>query len=93
MDSIIIISWGNATLPEVFNILLQILDDGRLTDAKGRVVNFKNTIIILTSNVGSMYIDKMENMGFSNEDSKKEESQYEDMKGKVLEALRDNFKP
>jgi ATP-dependent Clp protease ATP-binding subunit ClpB len=52
--------------PEVFNVLLQVLDEGRLTDAKGRVVNFKNTIIILTSNLGSNYIEKMETLGFSN---------------------------
>ena len=50
--------------PDVFNILLQVLDDGRLTDNKGRVVNFKNTVIILTSNVGAQHIDKMEHLGF-----------------------------
>ncbi len=77
--------------PEVFNILLQVLDSGRLTDAKGRVVNFKNTIIILTSNIGAQYIDKMEEIGFSQEKSKKHE--YEDVKGKVLKALKDNFRP
>ena len=51
--------------PEVFNILLQVLDNGRLTDAKGRVINFKNTIIVMTSNVGAQYIDKMQTIGFS----------------------------
>jgi ATP-dependent Clp protease ATP-binding subunit ClpA len=51
--------------PEVFNILLQVLDNGRLTDAKGRTVNFRNTVIILTSNIGSRYIDKMEKIGFA----------------------------
>jgi ATP-dependent Clp protease ATP-binding subunit ClpA len=50
--------------PEVFNFLLQVLDEGRLTDSKGRVVNFKNTIIIMTSNIGSQYIQKMEQIGF-----------------------------
>jgi ATP-dependent Clp protease ATP-binding subunit ClpB len=78
--------------PEVFNVLLQILDDGRLTDAKGRVVNFKNTIIIMTSNVGSMYIDNMEKMGFSN-GSSVNEHKYLEMKDKVMESLKDNFKP
>ncbi len=53
--------------PQVFNILLQILDDGRLTDAKGRVVNFKNAVIIMTSNVGSEIIFKMGEMGFREE--------------------------
>jgi len=77
--------------PEVFNILLQVLDNGRLTDAKGRVVNFKNTVIILTSNIGAQFIDKMEEIGFSMEKTKKAE--YEDVKGKVMKALKDNFRP
>ncbi len=77
--------------PEVFNILLQVLDNGRLTDAKGRVINFKNTIIILTSNIGAQYIDKMEEIGFSMDKSKKAE--YEDVKEKVMKSLKDNFRP
>jgi ATP-dependent Clp protease ATP-binding subunit ClpB len=76
--------------PEVFNILLQVLDDGRLTDSKGRVVNFKNTVIILTSNVGGEYIDRMKHIGFgSNNDS----DDYEDAKSRVMEALRNQFRP
>jgi len=75
--------------PEVFNILLQVLDNGRLTDAKGRVVNFKNTIIIMTSNVGAQYIDKMQSIGFS----KGEKESYEGVKDKVLDALKDQFRP
>ena len=55
--------------PEVFNILLQVLDDGRLTDAKGRVVNFKNTVIIMTSNVGAQYLDRMHSIGFGSSDA------------------------
>ena len=51
--------------PEVFNILLQVLDNGRLTDTKGRTVNFKNTVIIMTSNIGAQYIQRMEHMGFN----------------------------
>jgi len=78
--------------PEVFNVLLQILDDGRLTDSKGRVVNFKNTVIIMTSNAGSMYIDKMEKMGFSNSGTASSEM-YNEMKEKVTESLKENFKP
>ncbi|MDE1874512.1 MAG: AAA family ATPase [Patescibacteria group bacterium] len=77
--------------PEVFNILLQVLDNGRLTDTKGRVVNFKNTVIILTSNIGAQYIDRMEKIGFSADSSEKRK--YDDVKGKVLESLRDYFRP
>ena len=77
--------------PEVFNVLLQVLDNGRLTDAKGRTVNFKNTVIILTSNIGANYIDKMEEIGFSMDKTKKAE--YEDVKDKVMKALKDNFRP
>ncbi len=76
--------------PEIFNILLQVLDEGRLTDSKGRVVNFKNSIIILTSNLGSNFIQKMESLGFTN-NSKKDE--YNQTKEKVLESLKENFRP
>jgi len=75
---------------EVFNILLQIFEDGRLTDSKGRVVSFKNTIIIMTSNVGSDYINKMSAIGFSN---KEDIAQKESMKEKISEALKDQFRP
>jgi len=76
--------------PEVFNMLLQVLDEGRLTDGKGRAVNFKNTIIILTSNIGSQFIEKMESIGFSN---KTETEDYNEVKEKVAEALKDHFRP
>ncbi len=76
--------------PEVFNLLLQVLDDGRLTDAKGRVVNFRNAVIILTSNVGSQFISKMESMGFS---SKTTAQDYSGTKEKVLGTLKDYFRP
>jgi ATP-dependent Clp protease ATP-binding subunit ClpB len=76
--------------PEIFNILLQVIDEGRLTDGKGRVVNFKNTIIILTSNIGSQFVEKMESIGFSNNS---EQTDYGNMKEKVMEALKDNFRP
>ncbi len=75
--------------PEVFNLLLQILDDGRLTDAKGRVVSFKNTIIIMTSNLGSEYISKMAPLGFS----AKKEKTTEDHKEKIMEILKEHFRP
>jgi ATP-dependent Clp protease ATP-binding subunit ClpB len=77
--------------PQVFNIMLQILDDGTLTDAKGRKVNFKNTVIIMTSNVGSEIIYRS-GLGFKEEKGAEMISE-EDMRGKVLGALRENFKP
>src|SRR5690606_27897516 len=77
--------------PEVFNVLLQVLDDGRLTDSKGRIVNFKNTIIIMTSNIGSQYLDRMHGIGFGSSDEN--EQAYGNVKDKVMEALRDQFRP
>ncbi len=77
--------------PEVFNILLQILEDGRLTDAKGRVASFKNTILIMTSNVGSDIIAREASLGFVGGD--KEKSQKQALKEKVLTALKENFRP
>ncbi len=77
--------------PEVFNILLQVLDNGRLTDSKGRVVNFKNTIIIMTSNVGAPYMRQLSTLGFA-ADSEAEAKEGE-FKDKIQEALRERFKP
>jgi ATP-dependent Clp protease ATP-binding subunit ClpB len=80
--------------PEVFNILLQVLDNGRLTDAKGRVVNFKNAVIIMTSNIGAEHIDKMSGLGFSAGGvSKTENERYEQVKEKVMESLKEFFRP
>jgi len=76
--------------PEVFNTLLQVLDNGRLTDSKGRVVNFKNTIIIMTSNIGSEFISKMQSMGFS---SATGEGEYEAVKEKIRDSLKNHFRP
>lgn len=78
--------------PEVFNILLQVLDNGHLTDAKGRKVNFKNTIIILTSNIGAEYIDRMSKLGFARS-SDNEGTQYDDAKEKVMKSLKNYFRP
>ena len=76
---------------DVFNILLQILDDGHITDAKGRRVNFKNTIIIMTSNIGARNIIAPKKLGFiSQEDAEKS---YEDMKKSVMEEVKRTFKP
>ena len=81
--------------PDVFNTLLQIFDDGHLTDAKGRKVDFRNTIIVMTSNVGSDLIRKNSTLGFSInlDEAKSEEDQYKKMKEKVLEELKQVFRP
>lgn len=76
--------------PEVFNILLQVLDEGKLTDNKGRVANFKNTIIIMTSNIGSNHIQKMESLGFNTGEAG---SEYDSVKEKVMSSLKEFFKP
>jgi ATP-dependent Clp protease ATP-binding subunit ClpC len=78
--------------PEVFNILLQILDNGRLTDAKGRTVNFKNTIIILTSNAGSQYFKSAAQMGFGASENELRQRE-EGIKEKAMEAVKNLFKP
>lgn len=77
--------------PEVFNILLQVLDNGRLTDSKGRTVNFKNSVIILTSNIGAQYIEKMEKIGFT--DTRGQNQDYDEAKQKVMEAVKESFRP
>lgn len=81
--------------PDVFNMLLQILDDGRLTDAKGRTVDFKNTVIIMTSNVGASTIKKQNTFGFGMaiEKDKQEQDEYKRMKEGVMTELKKNFKP
>jgi ATP-dependent Clp protease ATP-binding subunit ClpC len=77
--------------PDIFNSLLQILEDGRLTDAQGRVVDFKNTVIIMTTNLGTRDIAKGLNLGFSNADDTK--TSYERMKAKVNDELKNHFRP
>ncbi|NBV83612.1 ATP-dependent Clp protease ATP-binding subunit, partial [bacterium] len=77
---------------DVINILLQILDDGRLTDSTGKTVNFKNTIIIMTSNVGSKFIEKETSFGFV-DNSRADTAQYDGMKAKLQDELRREFKP
>ena len=89
--SVILLDEVEKAHPEVFNILLQILEDGRLTDSKGRVASFKNAILIMTSNVGSEYIAKMGTLGFLG--GKEDSSQRESLKEKVQEALKENFRP
>lgn len=80
--------------PDVFNMLLQILEDGRLTDSQGRTVDFKNTIIIMTSNVGARLItEKQSSLGFNSENEKAEESEKKDIKELVTGELRKVFRP
>ncbi len=82
--------------PEVFNILLQVLDNGRLTDGKGKMVNFRNTIIILTSNVGSEYFKEMSRLGFElpkEAEEEKQQDRIELFKERVNETLRQTFRP
>jgi len=76
--------------PEVFNILLQVLEDGHLTDSKGRRVDFRNTVIIMTSNVGAQELKYNKYVGFNLEDTK---TDYKDMKGKMLAELKKAFRP
>jgi ATP-dependent Clp protease ATP-binding subunit ClpC len=81
--------------PKVFELLLQILEDGRLSDAKGRVVDFKNTIIVLTSNVGASLLMKRAEMGFSRarQDEASEQAEYERMKDRIMPEIRQLFRP
>ena len=77
--------------PDIFNSLLQVLEDGRLTDAQGRTVDFKNTVIIMTTNLGTRDISKSLGLGFANSDD--DLTNYERMKGKVSDELKSHFRP
>ena len=77
--------------PDVFNILLQILEEGKLTDAQGRRVDFRNTIIVMTSNIGAGQISKNQSLGFSMGDDSG--MTYDDMKNKVMGELKKVFRP
>jgi ATP-dependent Clp protease ATP-binding subunit ClpC len=77
--------------PDIFNSLLQILDEGRLTDAQGRVIDFKNTVIVMTTNLGTRDIAKSVSLGFSQ--SSDAEGSYEKMKAKVADELKQHFRP
>ena len=89
--SVILLDEIEKAHPDIFNMLLQILDDGRLTDSQGRTVNFKNTVIIMTSNVGARNIIEPKKLGFTAGESK--EAAYEDMKKNVMEELKRTFRP
>ena len=77
--------------PDIFNVLLQVLDDGRITDSTGRVVDFKNTVIIMTSNAGAQNIIQPKNLGFMSQTDEKRD--HENMKNKVMEEVKKLFKP
>jgi len=89
--SVILLDEVEKAHPDVFNILLQIFEDGRLTDAKGRIVSFKNSIIIMTSNVGSEFIAQLKPIGFEVKTEKI--SQREGLKNKITESLKETFRP
>lgn len=81
--------------PDVMNMLLQILEDGRLTDSNGRTVNFKNTVIIMTSNIGARLITEKRTLGFTKEQNSEQEAskEYEETKKQVMEALKQELRP
>lgn len=88
--SVILLDEIEKAHPDVFNILLQVLEDGRLTDSKGRTVDFRNTVVIMTSNVGASMIKKNTSLGFTMGDT---ERKYQDMKDKVMDELKRSFRP
>jgi len=88
--SVILLDEIEKAHPDVFNILLQVLEDGRLTDSKGRTVDFRNTVLIMTSNVGAQELRKNRYVGFNLQDS---DHDYEGMKSKMLEELKKTFRP
>ncbi|MGM0652036.1 MAG: ATP-dependent Clp protease ATP-binding subunit [Bacillota bacterium] len=87
--SVILLDEIEKAHPDVFNILLQILEDGRLTDGKGRTVDFRNTVVIMTSNVGANFINKS-TVGFGSSD---EEGDYDKMKERIMDELKRTFRP
>jgi ATP-dependent Clp protease ATP-binding subunit ClpC len=93
--SVILLDEIEKAHPDVFNMLLQILEDGKLTDAKGRTVDFRNTVVIMTSNVGAALLNKEASIGFkqSKDKARANSYEYESMKGKVLGELKNTFKP
>ncbi len=88
--SVILLDEIEKAHPEVFNILLQVLEDGRLTDSKGRTVDFRNTAVIMTSNVGASTLRRNKSLGFTVDS---EDQNYKDMKGKVMAELKNSFRP
>jgi len=90
--SIVLFDEVEKASPEVVNLLLQVLEDGRLTDSTGRAVNFKNTVIIMTSNVGAKFIEKSTSFGFK-QSGNKDDADYQKMKERIQDELRREFRP
>jgi ATP-dependent Clp protease ATP-binding subunit ClpC len=93
--SVVLLDEVEKAHPEAFNMLLQVMEDGYLSDAKGRRVDFRNTLILMTSNIGAKLIQGANKMGFAitNEEEAKREQEYESMKAKVMDALKKTFRP
>ncbi|NMW84327.1 ATP-dependent Clp protease ATP-binding subunit [Peptoniphilus sp. AGMB00490] len=91
--SVILLDEIEKAHPDIFNILLQILDEGRVTDSKGRTVNFKDTVIIMTSNAGANLLAKNSVLGFSTSESSEKKNEYENMKKIINESLKQKFRP
>src|SRR5690625_6077061 len=88
--SVILLDEVEKAHPEVFNILLQVLEDGRLTDSKGRLVDFRNTVLIMTSNVGASELKRNRYVGFN---LGEENWEYSEMSSKVLEEMKKTYRP
>ena len=91
--SVVLLDEVEKAHPDVFNVLLQVLEDGRLTDNTGRVVSFKNTIIVMTSNAGAHEIERAKSLGFGAQTGKGSVQDYERMKETVMRELKDKFRP
>jgi ATP-dependent Clp protease ATP-binding subunit ClpC len=92
--SVVLLDEVEKAHPDVFNVLLQVLEDGRLTDSSGRVVDFRNTIVIMTSNVGAYSIGKGRSLGFAvGGEQERDEDDYQQMKERMLEELKRTFRP
>ena len=92
--SVVLLDEVEKAHPDVFNVLLQVLEDGRLTDSTGRTVDFRNTIVIMTSNVGASVVGKSRSMGFAvGDDAKRGEDDYQQMRERMLEEMKRTFRP
>ena len=91
--SVILLDEIEKAHPEVFNLLLQVLEDGRLTDSQGRTVDFRNTVIVMTSNIGTSSMDQGRGMGFMSDEDQTAQTNYERLKSVVLEKFKATFRP
>ena len=91
--SVILLDEIEKAHPDVFNILLQVMEDGRLTDSRGRIVDFKNTVIIMTSNLGAQAIQSGTGIGFHSAEEEQADKNYESMKNRIMEEMKRTFRP